>query len=307
MKWLIRGVIAIVLLVVIAVVVVALAIDGIARRGVERGATYALGVPTTLGVADVGLLAGEFSMDELEVANPEGFETEHFLALKNGQVAVSLGSLMGDTVEVGRIALTGLDLNLEKHGGKDNVKIILENLQKLSSGDKPADPPKEEGPGKQYVIKEIDIGEITVHLKGYPVAKTIKVAPIQLSNVGSAGEPVSMAQVTGIIMRSIFQSLIAGGFELPGDLAGALTQGIAGLGALGDVDIEGIGKAAEAIGELGQNASESAAKLGDQIGGETGDKIKDAGKQTEEAAQKVTEGIGNLIGGQKKEDAPKQE
>ncbi len=285
MKWLIRSVIAVVLLVVIAVVVVAIAIDGIARRAVEQGASFALGVPTTLGKADVGLFSGQFGMSELNVANPTGFDSHHFLKLGDGQVAVTLGSLMGDTVEVGRIALTGLDMNLEKKDGKDNAKIILDNLAKLSSGEKTTDP-KDEGPGKQYVIREIDIGEITVNLRGYPMAKTVKVAPIKLTNVGSAGDPVDMRYLTGIIMRSIFQSMLAGGIELPSDLSGVLQLGVGQLGGLGDVE-QHLGKAQAIVGEVG--------KLGEKMPG-------DAGKKVEDAAGKLQEGIDGLLGGQKKDD-----
>jgi hypothetical protein len=286
MKWIIRGVVALVLIVVVALIVVVIAIDGVARRGIESGASYAMGVPTTLGNASVGIFSGKFAMSDLNVANPEGFDSSHFLKLGGGEVAVSLGSLMSDTVEIGRIALTGLEMNLEKKGGRDNVKEILDNLQKLSSAEsKPDD--KDDG-GKQFVIREIDIGEITVNLTGYPMAKSVKVAPIRLTNVGSAGEPIDMAYLTGIIMRSIFQSMLAGGIELPSDLNGLLGVGLQGLGGLGGVNVE-------RLGEVGGKIGAASSRVSEQLPG-------DAGKQVDDAAGKIQEGLGGLLGGQKKDD-----
>ena len=76
MKLLIKIVVGIIFLVVVAVIAVFFFLDSIARGAIESGATYALGVPTTLAKADVRLLRGEFSMSGLDVANPEGFDSD---------------------------------------------------------------------------------------------------------------------------------------------------------------------------------------------------------------------------------------
>ena len=144
MKKLFKIVIVLVVLLVIVVVVVALSmIDRIAKAGVEQGGTYALGVKTTLDDISVAIFAGQCGMEGLKVANPEGFDSDRFLGLNTGQVAVSLGSLMEDTVVVPTLTLTGIDLYLEKKGDKGNYDVILENLKKFES--KPDEAPDEEG------------------------------------------------------------------------------------------------------------------------------------------------------------------
>ena len=52
-------------LVAVLVGIVVVSIDTIAKQGVERGATYALQVPTTLDKADVGIMSGTFAMSGL--------------------------------------------------------------------------------------------------------------------------------------------------------------------------------------------------------------------------------------------------
>src|SRR5947207_920319 len=94
-------------LVVVGVAIVFFSIDTIAKRAIERGATQALGVKTTVSSVSVGLLSGEFSLKKLEVANPDkgGFKANHFLTLGSGGVAVTLSTLRKPTVEMPRLGL----------------------------------------------------------------------------------------------------------------------------------------------------------------------------------------------------------
>lgn len=84
-KMLVRLVAAFVVLIVVVVVggiaAVGMAADSIARRGVEAGATYALGVDTKLAGANVGIMSGSFDMQGLRVANPQGFKSDTFMSL----------------------------------------------------------------------------------------------------------------------------------------------------------------------------------------------------------------------------------
>ena len=155
---------ALVVVLVAIVMLVFMSIDSIAKAAIERGSTYALGVQTTLGSADIGILSGEFAMFGLDVANPDGFESDHFLQLGEGFLAVSLGSLREDTVEVPTLALTGIDINLEKRDGKANYKIITDNLKRFESedpGDQGAQADAGE-PGKRFVVHEIIIRDVNV-------------------------------------------------------------------------------------------------------------------------------------------------
>jgi len=109
----------VILLLIIAVAAGALLINSIARKGIESGSTYALGVPTTLESAKVGLTSGEFSMSGLNVANPAGaFTSPEFLSMGEGSVAVSLGTLRSALVELPTLTLSDISMNLEGQGDK---------------------------------------------------------------------------------------------------------------------------------------------------------------------------------------------
>jgi len=290
--------VVVILILIGAVAAGAFYIDSIARKGIEAGSTYALGVPTTLDKADVGIFGGTFSMGGLNVANPEGFTSPHFLVLNDGAVAVSLGTLRRDVVELPTLTLTGISMNLERAGDKSNYKVILDNLKRFESdggppGKKPAEPSE---PGKKFVIRNLEIRDINVHVNLLPQGGTltqvdVPIDLIQLKDVGSGGKSVQLSDLAGVILKTIMTVAVQKGGELiPGDISGELTKGLGELQNLGDQGItvllgdggvvQTFGKTAE---ELGKSAEEGAKKLGDE-------------------AKKLGEGIGNIFGGDDKDD-----
>jgi len=295
----------VVLLLVVAGVGAFVYVDAIARSGIERGATYATGVKTTLGSADVGITTGELKLEKLNIANPAGYQADHFLDMKRGEVAVGLGSLMEKQVVVPLIDLRGIDLRVERADGKNNYDVILDNLKKLSSGEKPetTDPD-----AKTYIVQKLVIAETTVTISGFGVGtQTLTLPTIELTDVGTGSDTKSMAEIVGIVIREIMQSLLSDPTKLPGLLVGSLSEGLQGLGNLGDVGVETIGQIGEGvgqvIGEVGEklgDLSPDAQKAVEGVGEKVGEGVKDVQKG-------LKEGLGGLLGGKKEEDTPKND
>jgi hypothetical protein len=288
MKLLIKLVAVLVVVLIVAVVAVALYIDVIARNAVERGATSALGVETTLGSANVGIRTGEFSMRELRVANPQGYDTEHFLTLDDGLVAVAFRSLMEETVELPHLTLAGIDLNLEKKAGKANYDVILENLKDEESAPADAD-------GKKFIIRQVTVSDITVHTALLPIGGDLskldlEIDEITLSDVGSETEGgVVLSELSGVLIKAIFMAIVQkGGDLIPADILNGLTDGLSGLASLGELGVDFSVGAVEQLGEFGEDITKGLGDIGEG-----------AGKGLEDAAR----GIGNLLGGEKDEDS----
>lgn len=286
-------------LVAVLVGIVVVSIDSIARQGVERGATYALQVPTTLDSADVGIMSGTFSMAGLEVKNPEGFQAPHFLKMNDAGVAVSIGTLGEEVVELPELTISGIDMYLVKEGGKANYQVIMDNLKRFEGeGKKEPDPSK---PGKKFVIRKIDIKDIKVHATVLPIGGSsntvdVDVPEIVLTNVGSGGQSVSMAELVNVIIKAVFATAVNLGDVLPGDIAEGLKGGLSQLGSLGDM---GVGVAANIGGQVVGVAGDATKMLGDVAGGVG----EGAGKAVEDAAKGIEEGVKGLFGGgDKKKD-----
>jgi hypothetical protein len=235
-------------------------------------------------------------MSGLDVANPEGFSSPHFLTLGNGGVAVSLGTLNSKTVELPELNLTDIDVNLQKSGGKANYKVILDNLKRLESGGKPKQPKAGSGGGKDFVIKKVEIRNITAHVDLLPIGGEaskvdVTVPEIVLTDVGEGGVP--MSQLVNVLTQAILTAIVkTGGGLIPGDILGDLQGQLGQLSGLGDVGVKVLDNAGQVVEQFGKSAEglEDAAK-------KAGEAVEGAKKGAEDAI----EGVKGLLGGDKGE------
>jgi uncharacterized protein involved in outer membrane biogenesis len=305
-KILLFGAGTLIVLAVVAVIGIVLLAGSLARAGIEAGATYALGVKTTLGSARVGVFSGQFGMSGLNVANPQGFPASHFLTLGDAGVAVSLTSLTKDIIRVPTFSLDSLDVNLERKGGTANYDVILMNLQKLSGPKDPNAPkpaPSKDG-GKRLVIDELTITNVKVHadvpgvgdLTGSKVdvpIKEIKLRNVGKTGTGVAGSGVTVGELTSIIVQAVFAAVIEnGGNLLPKDMLNDLGGQLKQLDGLVNVGVEVGGKAVDVAKDIGQHAA--------QVGQEAAKTVEGAAKEAEKTLKGIGEGVGGILGGDKK-------
>lgn len=287
MKKILKIVLALAVLLAISAAVALSMVDRIAKAGVEQGGTYALGVKTTLDNISVAVFSGQCKMAGLKVANPEGFESDRFLELIAGQVAVSLGSLAGDTVVAPTLTLTGVDVYMEKRGGRANYEVILENLKKFES--KSGKAPHEES-GKKFMIERVLIRNINIHIDMPPVNTTIPIEQIGPFAIGTdTDNGALLADVTNTIVKALFKSIVQDlGNVLP-DLVDDLGKQLDALSNIGDIGVkiadqvlekkwdlkkhvEGIKEASKHLDDAGKNLGDMADGLGDLFKNDRGGK-----------------------------------
>ena len=298
MKRIKKIVAAVVVIIVVLIVAVFFWIDRLAKAGVEGGATYALGVDTQLDSMDVGVFSGSVAMADLNVANPTGFESPHFLQLGEGRVGVSLGTLMEDKVVLSELTLSGLNLNLVHHKGKANYKVILDNLKKFESGEKKEEAAEEEG-GKRFVVQKVVVRDVRVEVELLPIGGDLTRVPIiidaiELEDVGSDSDKgILLAELTNIILKAILTTVARqGGDLLPGDIAGELTAGLDQLKGLGDVSVQVVGKVTAQVAE---QVTEAAEKVGEEVGKAVEETTEKVGEGLDRAGKDVKRGLGGVL------------
>jgi hypothetical protein len=292
----------IVVIVAAAIAAAIFYVDTIAKAGIERGTEYAAGVPTSLDSARIGLVSGRFRVSGLEIGNPPGYQSPHFLALGRAELRVPVTNLLENTIKVPLVELDGIDVYLEKDRGKGNYDAILANLERLGGGTSAAPAgkktPAEAAPsGKTFVIESLVIRNVAAHLRmpSLPVSQgkvDVTIPEIRLRDVGTKdGNGVAISELTSIVTNAILTAVMRNGVNLPGAIVGDLRQG---LGRLGKLDIESTRGLTEVGGKV----------LGDVVEG-----IKGGGKPIGDAAGGVGEklkeglgGLGGLLGGSKKEE-----
>lgn len=265
-------VVILVLLVIGGLVAAIMSINSLAKKGIEAGGSYALGVPTTVQSVDIGLLSGQFSMAGLNVANAPGFSAPSFLALDKGGVAVSLGSLNQDVVEVPSFTLDGIKVSLERKGDGGNYQKILDNLQKVTGGGggaKPSEPVPAPAPSggkeKRFIVRDLKITNVRVELDmlgvggevGAVLNKATKIPvtidKIELKDVGKTGTGVggtgvTIGQLSSIVVQAILSAASEkGGGLFPADLIGDINGRVANLGGLKDIGVVVNGQVQETV------------------------------------------------------------
>lgn len=281
-----------VVLIVLVVVIVFISIDKIAKSGIEKGTTYALAVPTSLGSADVGVFDGTFKMQGLQIDNPEGYTSPFFFRLESGGVEVSLGSLSSDVVTLPKLNLADIDVHLDRANGKTNVSAILDNLKRFESDDKPDAPDADEKKaGKKFVVNEIVITNVTTHVHLLPLGGQLSttklvVPEIILNDVGSAGDPVSLAELSNIITKAILASAAEfGDGIIPSEILGDLEVGLGELNSLAENGVEML------TTEVDKALEDAQGQLDDAVNDLKGD-----------AEDAINKGLDSLFGDDEKDD-----
>jgi uncharacterized protein involved in outer membrane biogenesis len=202
----------IVLVLIIVVVIAALLLYGgpIIKQTVNKAAPAILKVPVKIEYVQFRPFAGEIKLKDLMVGNPQGFNTPSMLALKELEVKINLKSILSDTITVNKVLLYSPHITYEQSLKGNNFDALLKNLEgeKPATKETQAKQPKKEGEKKQkkVIIEKTIIDDPQVNLsitaaggKSLP----IKIARIELNDLGKAEGGVSAGEVVKILLSTI--------------------------------------------------------------------------------------------------------
>ncbi len=272
MKWVLRIVAVVVLLVVIAVVAVYFSLNGIIKTAVQTAGTKATGVETSLVGVNLSPFSGSLDLNNLQIKNPEGFAAATLFQLGQANVKVRPGSLMSDTVVVDKLHLDGTNITVVYQDGRFNLKEVLDHLKQFAGeGSEPAD----DSAGKNVIVKDLKVtntkltGTFDVIKGNPPVTIDLTLPEIVIEQIGGA-DGVPMPQLISQLLTTILGKSMD---EL--------------------VKTQGLNQLTDALTGQAQQQIDDASKKVDSA-------INDASKQ-------LNQGLGNLLGGKKKDAAPAEE
>lgn len=275
-------------------------VDRLAKVAIERGGTFAMQVDTSVESVDVSVTGGTATMSGLSIANPEGFSTDHFLALSQSNASLDIATLRSDTIVLPEITLSGIDVILDKGGDPSNYNTILNSLKRFESEDTGDGPTPGDESGKKLVIDALVLRDINIYLANMPGVSfavgevAINIPEITLEGVGRE-KSMTPAEVINLVVKTVLSAAVgAGGGIIPGDVLGELGNGLSGLKSLGEMGIGVIGDL-DLDGALGE--------VGEQLQGVTGDAAEQAQDQLNQAAEevkdKLNDGLKGIFGGNK--------
>ncbi|RLB69513.1 MAG: hypothetical protein DRH06_07770 [Deltaproteobacteria bacterium] len=299
MKALFKLFIALLVVVVIVVVGAFFYIDSIAKKAIEQGGEMALGVTTNLESVHISLLGGEASLSGLQIANPVGFKAQTFMELGQGEVAISLGSLMGDTVKIPRVKLSNIRVNLEQSGKKNNIDPILARAKSMGGGKggksaSQVSQPAAEG-GKKFIIEYFSLEDVQVNasldLLGHSSSVNLVLPKIELHNLGAEDQGLPLSE----LVQKIVHAILSVAQESSGKLSPALAKLLAG-------ELKGLdGIQTKVIGQATVQVKKTVSDLQENIKKQVPENLpSDVDKAIHETGESVLKGVGNLFGGDKK-------
>jgi len=218
MKWLIRIVVVLVLLIGIGLWFVWSRLDALVKFGIEQGTPPV--VQTSVSVEHVKLspFSGTGLVEGFEVGNPTGFTGPRALRIGRAEVALDLNSVSADKIVIQYIRITDPEINLEAGLGGTNLKHIADNAknfvaqQSSPAGTAPAKaaaPPsgsKPQKPVKLQVNELLITGtKLSASAAGIVPGADAKVTlpDIRLTNLGTGGAGISPAELTAQVLSHL--------------------------------------------------------------------------------------------------------
>jgi hypothetical protein len=206
MKWIKRIFVVVVLLIIVVIAIAHFTINGIIRATVEKGATMALNVPTTLNSANLSLLGGSLSLNGLDVGAPAGF-TSHMLTVDGLKVIVNYSELRGQPIHISEIDIDNPNLTVEMSGTKLNIQALQQSSQSASPA--PASPSGQSSSAGsiKLIVDKLALTNAKVGfnagLPGLTSPTSVTVPSLILTNIGNSGDSQSGDTLDQVVLQTI--------------------------------------------------------------------------------------------------------
>jgi hypothetical protein len=212
------------------------------RRAIEIAGSNALGVPVTVTGVSLSPFTGEGSIRGLSIANPEGFDAPYAIELGGVDIAINVGSLASDIIEIKSILVSDANITYETKVVTDNIRTLLNNLPGANAApvieanpDAPASP--------KVVISDLRIMNPQINLHTRVASAPIPLPDIQLQNIGEKNNAVTVAEAARQIIGAINVAVIREGIPNMDVLLDGARQQLQ----------EGAKKVGDAVEELGND------------------------------------------------------
>lgn len=270
------GAIIAVVAAVLAAIALLLSLDWLLAQGIRKGGQYALGVPTEVQSASLGVVRPQSTITGLRIANPPGCAEPVFLELKQGEIDLDLRRAFDHDVVIDSVVLTGVRLDLEPaQGGKLNAEVLTDHLATLGT-DKPSAAAPSSG---TVTIRKLELKDIQVSVRGpwvlVPGGHLVATIPdLTLTNIGSGSSTEDISkQVSGVVIGALSKAVLAANIKGLGPgvidgLQGALKKVAAELGPEFQGVLDSVNKILddpEVQKKIGDLLDQAGQKLGDTL------------------------------------------
>ncbi|MDZ4404549.1 hypothetical protein [Prosthecobacter sp.] len=216
MKWLLRIVVVLVVLIAAFLWLGYSQIDRLIKLGIEKGTPPVVQTSVTVAAVKLSPFSGTGTIEGFEIGNPKGFTGPRAMHIGKAEMALDTSSVSGDKIVIKHIRIAAPEINLEAGLGGTNLKHIAKNAQDFVSqqstaaGKDSTAAPADDGKPKKSVKLQVDELLITGAKLSASAAgivpganANVTLPDIRLTNLGSGGAGISPAELIAQVLSRI--------------------------------------------------------------------------------------------------------
>jgi len=203
------------------------------KTAVETLGPKYLGVPVSLGSAEVSLTDGSGALTDLVIGNPAGFSGPHSMRIGRVALALDPSQISGELVVIKDLSVDGAEVAIVAKGTQTNLQTIMNNLDSGES----SEPAAAEDPAAamKMIIDKFAFTNAKTSLSSDLIGeKTVNLPDINLSGIGRKSSGVTaeeaVRQLLGPIIKSSTDAVVREGIDVEGIKAGAMEKVNEGIG-----------------------------------------------------------------------------
>jgi uncharacterized protein involved in outer membrane biogenesis len=213
-KWVLRAILAVVIILVIACVAVAFSLDSIVQREVERIGPDATKVDVKLKSAHVSLLAGGLRLTGFSMGNPAGYKMPTSVAADDVSVEVRPATILSDKLVVNTINVKSPLITFEGGLTDNNLKKIEKNLNDYigtsstapNSSAPPSSPAK---PERKLQVNDLVITGAKLQVRSSLAGDqtlTLVIPDIHVTQLGTGPQGITPVEVAQRALHEVLMS-----------------------------------------------------------------------------------------------------
>lgn len=247
-KFLLVGGVSLLVLCLVGYIVMQVFLGSIVKAGVNKFGPRITQTPVVLESATLSPLSGEGTLTGLTVGNPAGWSQGEAFRLGKVHISMEPFSVMKDYIVINELVIEQPEFLYETKIVASNIGDLLKNIEKSIGAGPTTEPKTDSGQPIKMVIRKLVLRDGKVTLGFGPTAMTMPMPPINMTDIGTAENGITPAQVAFAVMRNVTTSIVA-----------ATTQALTKTG-----------------GTSGAAALEGAKQVGEALKGMFGGKKKEA-------------------------------
>jgi hypothetical protein len=247
------------LVLVVGVLVVVWSLDSIVKGVIESYGSKATKVAVHVDSVALSLLGGSAAINDLTVANPNGFSSANVFRLGKVQLLVDCGTIRSNPLIINTFTIVAPEVHFElDQNGESNIDVIRRNLTQFraaASGAAPVSPgPSQPTPARpepaeaqRFLIKELSIHGAQLVIDTSALGgerRLVKLPDTEERDIGARSGGATGGEVAAVVVRALVRDVAA--TVAAAQVERALEKRVGGEAgkALG----EGVGEAVKGVG-----------------------------------------------------------